>query len=153
MSQDVDADPLLSIHEAQAALADRVSRGGWRYDLIYSVLSAALVAGWCFPVRIAIGVEAVSLLALGLLARIWANHTGVWFSGVKPPRARWAAIAVGVCIALLVIGNLQIMHGDLPFPAEARPFLPWGSGLAAFVLALCGSRLWRRIYRREMGLS
>lgn len=152
MSSEIDTDPLHSIHAAQAAMADRVSRGGWRYDLIYSALFGVLVAGWSFPIPVALGVEAVTLIGLGILAWVWANHTGVWISGIKPPEARWIAILLGVSIGALLLANLIIARGDLSVPAGLKACMPWITGIAAFGLALRGSRLWRRVYRREMGL-
>ncbi len=153
MANELDTDPLLSIHAAQAAMADRISRGGWGYDLIYSTLVAGLVAGWSLPVPIALGIEAVALSGLVLLARDWANRNGVWLSGITPPRARWVAILLGLVIAALMGASIAISLGGIIVPAPVKTFMPLGAGLIAFGLALYASRLWRQVYRREMGLT
>ncbi len=145
-------DALAEIQRGNTAVADNFSRHTWSYDLIYSVLVAAMVAGWALKVPIALGIEAVCLLALFVLARTWANRHGVWITGIKPPKARWIAILMGLSIGAILLVNLIVSHSDLPVLSGVRAWVPAGTGVVAFLLALRGSRLWRHVYRREMGL-
>ncbi len=146
-------EALAEIRRGHTAVADNFSRHTWGYDLTYSALIAVMVAGWAFKVPIAIGIEAACLLALFTLARTWANRHGVWISGIKPAKARWIAILMGLSIGALLLVNVIISHADLPNLAAIKVWAPVATGLATFLLALRGSRVWRQVYRRETGLS
>ena len=136
-----------SVRRTQSALADRVSRGGWLYDLAYSALLAGAVFAMAFPQPYNWLAFATCVGLLLVLARVWANHVGVWISGYTPARARWVAYGLALCLVPLLLLNLFIKEQDWPAWVAAAT-----SG-AAFLLALAASRLWRAVYRRENGLD
>jgi len=150
MTGEPDFDPkgaLDSIRSAQAGVAERFTRGGWVYDVIYAGLVGAIVGGFALPLPFNLINEAVLLCALAGLALWWKRRTGVWLSGVWPARARWVAVGLGVLVAIIaVINTLWSRHGG-------GVWVPLGSGLAAALLAFTGARLWTRVYRRESGLD
>ncbi len=146
------AKALASIQRSQADVADRISRGGWGYDLIYSVLLATMVGGFALGMPLSSAVTAVCVSMLLLLATTWAKRNGVWINGTTPPRARWVAIGLGLLQIPLLLVNLiwvEARHGVHPWPL----YVPFLTTVAAFGMALVGSRLWRVVYRREMGLD
>ena len=139
-------DALKSIHNAQAAAGDRFSRDTWSYDLPYSLFAALFVGGLSLSGPLNVIVPVLAGGALVGLAWGWARKHGVWISGTTPRRARWVAAGLGIFIAVLAAAALV-----------AR--LEGGGGvvsllvaIAAFIVALVGSRVWRAVYRREMGL-
>jgi len=148
MTDDQSAENALkSIHKTQAAAGDRFSRDTWSYDLPYSVLVAAFVGGLGLPVPFDLLVPIAAGGALGGLAWGWARKHGVWISGTTPRRARWVAAGLGIVIGALAMAAMfaRIEGGGVVFSLAAA--------VAAFVAALAGSRWWRAVYRREMGLS
>ena len=144
---DDPAAALDSIRASQSALADRVSRGGWLYDLAYSALVSGMVFGWAFPMPVGIVATAACIALLALMARMWTQHHGVWISGVTPRGARWVAIALAAVVVPLIVVNL--IGARETWPA----WVAIATTAAAFVLALAASRLWRVVYRRENGLQ
>ncbi|MGZ3306386.1 MAG: hypothetical protein ACXU8U_11050 [Asticcacaulis sp.] len=141
------ADALELIRRSQSATADRISRGGWLYDTIYSVLLAGMIAGAALGLPRGLAVVTACGALLLLLAFTWAKHHGVWLSGVTPLRARWVAFGLSACLVpLYLLSTWAALH-------HWSPAVPVAAGFATFVVALAGSRLWRRVYRREMGLN
>lgn len=147
------AESLKAIQVAKARVGDGFSRHTWSYDVVYSSLVGAMVAGWGLSLPIALSIEGVCVAGLILLARGWANRHGVWISGVTPPKARWIAIVLAVAILALLLANLAITRSGDALPVIVKTWVPLAVGIAAALLALRGSRLWRQVYRREMGLD
>jgi len=139
-------DALASINQARAAAGDAFSRHSWRYDIIYSLLVAAFISTFALPFPYQpIACGAVGIM-LALLAIGWARKHGVWISGITPKRARWVAGLIGVVAAGLSVATVVAARQGLPlFAAPAA--------VAGFIAALVGSRWWRAVYRRDMGLS
>ena len=147
MTDDPSAETALkSIQDAQAAAGDRFSRNTWSYDLLYSLFAATLVGGLGLSAPLNLVVPVLAGGALMGLAWGWAKKHGVWIRGTTPRRARWVAAGLGVIIATLVmvVMNARLEGGGIIFSLAAA--------VATFVAALVGSRWWRAVYRREMGL-
>ena len=140
-------DALQAVRKSQAMVAERFTRGGRLYDVIYAVLVGALAAGMALPSPFAFVNEGVVLIGLILLARWWKGRTGVWLSGVEPKKARWVAVGLGLAAAMTSAGCLYWTH------AGGGAWLPIALGVVMAVLAYASARLWTRIYRRESGLS
>jgi hypothetical protein len=137
------AGALAAMDEARAALLERVAWGSWRYDLIYSALAAVMVMGQILPLPLDLVVDAVVVAGLVVLARWWRARTGVWISGATPTRARWVALAIGALAALgCVAVVIAARHG--------QGWIAFFVGPSIGLLALSGSRLWRRVHREEV---
>ncbi len=148
MTDDQSAENALkSIHNVQAAAGDRFSRDSWAYDLPYLLFAAALVGGLGLPGPFNILVPVAAGLALGGLAWGWAHKHGVWISGTTPRHARWVAAGLGIVIGALAAAAVfaRLEGVGVVFSVAVA--------VAAFVAALVGSRMWRAVYRREIGLS
>ncbi len=139
-------DALKSIRNAQAAAGDRFSRDSWSYDLPYSLFVAVFVGGLGLTGPLNVIIPVLAGGALAGLAWGWARKHGVWISGVTPRRARWVAAGLGIVIAVLAVVALgaRLEGGGV--------FIGLAMAVAAFIVALVGSRVWRAVYRREMGL-
>lgn len=145
------ADPaaaLAAIQASRRAVHDRVASKGWRYDLAYSALMAGMVAGQVLEAPFNITASALGVLGLAVIFQVETRRTGLRVTGVSPGQARWVAIGLGLVMAAVMIG-LMVLKRTAGGPSDAA--LVAGSGALAFALALIGSRLWRRVYRAEMG--
>ncbi|MDP1618873.1 hypothetical protein [Phenylobacterium sp.] len=139
------AEALASISAARTAVGGRVDEKSWTYDLIYSSLAAVMIGAHAFPSPIGVLGSVFGIVGLALLVRTWADRTGVLISGLKPPRARWVSVGLGlvlVAVIFSVIAGRQLELWWVPLPLAA----------ITFVAALVASRLWRRVYRAEMGV-
>ena len=58
------------------------------------------------------------------------------------------AIAIGLFAAAIIVGVTIVRRQSPDTPVVLVAAL---AGAAAYVLALIGSRIWRRVYRAEMG--
>lgn len=145
--EDSPADALETIRASRQAVHDRISKGGWRYDLIYSALMAGMVSSQVLDNPF--NVVGLTLGVLGLTAMFQAEtrRLGMLVTGISPARARWVAIAMGLLMAAVMLGVVALRYrtGVSPIP------LGIGAASIGFVVALIGSRLWRRVYRAEMG--
>lgn len=139
------AEALDSLKQSRAAVAERLTAGSVTYDLIYSALVGAMVAGFALPRPWPFVCIGVSCLGLGLLARDWTQRRGVWVSGVTPPRARWVAIGLGVLMVGFLLGAVRVADVGGQTPAIL------GLAGAAAGIAFAASRLWLRVFRRETG--
>ena len=149
MTQPEELSPKQALESARAArgaVADKVAKGSWIYDLIYSGLVAGLIASQGLPTPISLVGMAVCTTFLVVLAKGWAARNGVWISGVTPPRARWVAIGLGLVMATLMFVAL---YGSRTYET---PWMALALTPVAFVVALGGSRLWLAVYRREIGM-
>jgi hypothetical protein len=148
MTDQFDTDPLEAVRATQLAVADRVSRGGRGYDIIYSLLVATLVAAPGAGVFWGIAVELLVIIGLVVLIVTWVKKHGMWLSSLKPRKARWVAIGIGLVMSLGYVASFSATR-VLGLPGWTV-LVPAGM---TFVAAMFSSRLWRRIYRREMGLD
>lgn len=139
------AEALALVQRSRTGVAAKVDEGSWRYDLCYSALAAAMVAGWALPGPLPVVTIALCCTLLALLARTWAQKTGVFVNGATPKRARWVAFALSGAVGVAMVGGLYL----------ARERGLWWAPLVlapvAFAAALAGSRLWRGVYRAETG--
>lgn len=141
------AEALAAIARSRQAVHQRVAAGGWRYDLLYSAIVAGLVGSQVLDgpfnvVGIALGVSALVVMFQAETRRI-----GVRVTGVSPRQARWVAIALGLVMAAVMFAVVALKYRT----AMPSALIAAGSMTIAFVVALIGSRQWRRVYRAEMG--
>jgi len=150
MSQTEDSLPpqaaLDAIRSSQLKVVETVGRGGWTYDLCYSLLVGFLVGGWGLKLPYPVIVEGVVLAALAALAINWKRRNGMWISGVHAKRARWVAFAIGAIA-------LGLIFAEVAFRERAPLWMPLAAGGVAALAALVMSRLWRHVYLRENGVQ
>ena len=141
---DLDAaQALAAVDRTRAALLERIAWGSWRYDLTYSVLAAGVVMSQALPPPLNVLADAVVIVSLAALARWWRARTGVWISGVTPRRARWVALAIGLLAGAAAIATAIAAR-------QGQAWIALVLGPVIGVLALGGSRLWRRVHRDEV---
>lgn len=144
------ADALAAIEASRRAVHDRVATGGWRYDLTYSVIAAGMVGGQAFEAPLNVLASTLGVLGLAIIFQRETKRTGLRLTGLSPRWARWVAVGIGLLFAALMIG-LTVVRRE-------RPDIPVGvvaavAMAATFVMALIGSRIWRRVYRADMRLD
>lgn len=144
------AEALAAIETSRKAVHDRVATGGWRYDLTYSVIAAGMVAGQVFDVPYNVVASTLGVLGLTLIFQSETRRTGLRLTGVSPRWARWVAIAIGLLFAAAMIGLMVIRRLS---PETSQLLIAGIAAAVMFVVALIGSRLWRRVYRAEMRLD
>lgn len=138
------AEALASIKATRTAVGERMMNVHWSYDLVYGLLCGMIVSAIGLPQPYGILTTAIAIGGLGLMVRAWQKQTGTWVNGFSPPRARWVAIGLGLVMLALMVGGMWLVK---------TADLWWGSlatGAAAGVIAVIASRLWMRVYRREL---
>lgn len=145
------AEALAAIRRSQAEVHRRVAGGGWRYDVVYSAICAAMVGTQVLDLPLNTLGVALGVIALTLLFRRESERLGVTVTGLTPKHARGVAIGLGLAILPLMLAAI-VLNRKAPSP-EILVMGGAGLAVAAFVLALAGSRLWRRVYRREHGID
>lgn len=143
-------EALAAIEASRRAVHDRVATGGWRYDITYSVIAAGMVAGQAFDNPWNVLASTLGVIGLMVIFRKESQRTGLKLTGVSPKWARWVAIGIGLLFAACIVG-LALLRRERPdLPVE---LIAGVTAAAMFVVALIGSRLWRRVYRAEMRLD
>lgn len=142
------AEALAAIAASRKTVSDRVALGGWRYDLTYAALMAVMVGGQAFDNPFNVSASTLGVLGLVLLFQHETRLTGLRITGVSPRHARWVAIAIGLVAAAIIFGVVAVRRQSPGTDVAVVAALAAG---AAFVVALIGSRTWRRVYRAEMG--
>ena len=140
-----DPDPHEALAAIRAARADFPASVDYpfTYDLLYGAACGLLVAAQGMPRPWDFVALALALAGLGLMIVSWRRKFGWWVSGYSPKRARWVAFGLGA-VFLGLIG--LSMYGRYGGP----DWLWLVSGGVGFVAAIVGSRLWMRVWRREL---
>lgn len=151
MSEDpTPAEALEAIARSRRAVHERVTSGGWRYDLTYAAIVAGMVGGQALGIPFNVFASTFGVLALAVIFQHESRRTGLRITGVSPRRARWVAIAMGLVFAAVMLGVVYLGRST---PEAPVGLIAGAAAGIAFGLALIGSRIWRRVYRAEMGMS
>jgi len=135
-------EALAAIRQARESVPGEMKYPVW-YDLIYGAICAALVGGQGIPQPWSSLTLAAALGGLFGIIHWFRRRYGWWVSGYSPKRARWVAFAmVAVFLALIAVTFAGRDFGVWWVPLATAP--------AAFVVAIVGSRLWMRVWRREL---
>ena len=113
------------------------------YDLLYGGICALLVAAPGAPQPWSVALLPIAMAGLALMVVSWRKKYGWWVSGYSPKRARWVAFGMGAVFVGLVLLSL---YGRGAGPA----WLFLVSGALGFVAAIAGSRLWLRVWRKDL---
>lgn len=143
MMQDPDPqEALASIQAARNSLGHTMNYPVW-YDALYGGVCGLLVAGQGMPQPWSFIVLPIALGGLAAMVMSWRKRFGWWVSGYSPKRARW--IAFGLAAVFLGLIGLSLY---------GRYVGPWWlfivSGAIGFVVSIIGSRLWMRVWRKEL---
>lgn len=143
MTQDPNPHEALAAIEAARAEIPGSARYPVAYDLVYGGACALLVAAQGMPRPWDFVALGVSLAAFVLMIRWWRTKLGWWVSGYSPRRARW--VAIGLAAGLLGLMGLSA------WGRHAGPDGLWMvSAGVGFAAAIVGSRIWMRVWRREL---
>ena len=152
MTQDpTPAEALEAIRQSRAAAERQVARGSWCYDLTYSAIVAAMVGSQALDMPFSTLTIAAGVLALAVLFRRYSDRLGVTVTGMAPRRARWVAIGLGMALIPLMLAAIVLNYRHPPLHIQLLGMA--GLVVVAFAVALAGSRLWLRVYRRETGIE
>lgn len=135
-------EALASIRAARAGLAPSADYP-ITYDLAYGAICALLVSGQGMPQPWSFVVLPIALGGLAALVTWWRKKYGWWVSGYSPKRARW--VAFGMLTLFLGLIGLSL-YGRYVGPS----WLFIVSGAIGFISAIVGSRLWLRVWRKEL---
>jgi hypothetical protein len=149
--QPTPAEALAAIRDSRRAVERRVAAGSWRYDLSYSAILAMMIGSQTLDMPMNTVGVAIGVLLLAVLFRREADRLGVSITGLSPRRARWVAIGLGLAFVPLMLA--AIAANRLIDDGPALALVALGLMVVTFALALAGSRLWLRVYRRETGVG
>lgn len=110
------------------------------YDALFSSVCGVFVGAQALPLTIRPFATIVVVLSLIALMLWWRRRIEWWLSGFAPRRARWVTFA-------MLVPLLGLM-----FWAWAMPML-WvaiTAGITAAAVAFAASRLWARVWKREL---
>ncbi|MGV8928341.1 MAG: hypothetical protein ACOH1E_01190 [Brevundimonas sp.] len=141
--QPTPAEALASITAARTAVGERL-KVHWGYDVLYGLSCAGIVGSHGLPQPWSFGVLGLSLAGLAGMVHLWRKQTGMWVSGISPPRARWVAFGLGVILLGLMFGSLYLER------VTGLWWISLAAGAVAGVIAVVASRLWMRVYLREL---
>lgn len=144
MTQDPNPhEALASIQAARSSVAPDTAYPAW-YDALYGGVCGLLVASQGMPTLWGLIVLPIALGGLAVMVMSWRKKFGWWVSGYSPKRARWVAFAL-----------LAAFLGLMGLSLYGRYVGPWWlfivSGVIGFVVAIAASRLWMRVWRKELG--
>lgn len=147
MSDPDPAEALASIKAAREAVGARVGAKGWSYDLPYAAIVSVMVGAQALPTGVNVLVAGLCVGALVGMFRNQSRRMGLRMLGTSPRRARWVAFGLGGVLLAAMLAVVYVKHSrpDLPLTPIVAVVMA-----AVFVLALCASRLWRRVFRAEM---
>ncbi|HYC75860.1 hypothetical protein [Brevundimonas sp.] len=137
------AEALASIRAARGSVGDRLTVH-WSYDVAYGLICGGIVASLGVPAPYGSLIVVVCMLGLVLMIQWYRKQTGVWVSGLSPRRARWVALGLGFVLVSLCIASLLLTR------RLGLWWAPFATGAAAGLIAVVASRLWMRVYRREL---
>lgn len=145
------AEALAAIKQSRLEMQRKVAAGSWSYDLTYSAICAAMVGAQALDEPMNLLAVGAGSLWLAILFRRHSDRIGVSVTGMSPRRARWVAIGIGMLFLPLIVAGILLNH----FAPSGLVLALGIAGLSAvaFVVALLGSRLWLRVYRRETGVD
>ena len=143
MSQDPNPqEALASIQAARRSVVANTTYPVW-YDALYGGVCGLLVASQGLPTLWGLIVLPIALGGLAFMVMSWRKRFGWWVSGYSPKRARWVAF-----------GLLGVFFGLMGLSLYGRYLGPWWlfivSGVIGFVVAIAASRLWMRVWRKEL---
>ncbi len=143
MTQDPDPqEALASIQAARSSFGHSMNYPVW-YDALYGAVCGLLVASQGLPTLWGLIVLPIALGGLAFMVMSWRKRFGWWVSGYSPKRARWVAF-----------GLLAVFLGLIGVSLYGRYVGPWWlfivSGAIGFVVSIIGSRLWMRVWRKEL---
>lgn len=137
-------EALKSIRDTREQALGKMDHWPWWYDAGYSASCALLVAGQGFGTGIGLACTAIALAILIVIMRRWQAETGIWVNGYTPKRARWAA--TGLAAILIGLMGVSIWFGRL----QDIIWVPFVTGALGAVLGLIGTRIWMRLYRKDV---
>lgn len=138
-------EALDAVRLAQGKVSEQVAHANWRYDIVYSGLVGVMIASQGLPFPWGTATIGICVFGLVMLAKTWADRTGVWVSGVTPKRARWVAIFLGLLLGGMMVGVLLLTRKTGLWQ------IPVGAGIVGALIAYGASHLWWRVYRAETG--
>ncbi len=143
MNEPTDAREALSTISG----ARQAFQGGMKYPVIYDAYYGAvcglLVAGQGLPAPWSFIALTVSLAGLASIIHWWRRKAGWWVSGYSPKKARW--VAFGMLAVFLVLIGVSVWG-----KSAGIAWMPLVTGLAGFTTAVVGSRIWNRVWHKDL---
>jgi len=128
---------------ANAKLAEQ-AHWPWSRHAAYAGVAGGMVAAQGFAPPLSTVCVAVCVCAIAVIVSADRAKRGVWVSGWRAGRTRWVTV-------LSLVVSIAAMFAALWANLELNmPWLSFALGGVAFVCALLLSKLWERVYRREL---
>lgn len=140
------ADALSAIQQSQAQLA-RIANCPPQRHLVFALVMGGLVSLPGFPVTVAFVLEALLMLAVGLIALWDRRRNGVFINGYRRGRTRpLTFVLLGMMLTLLAV-SFWLARG------KGIYWGPFALAAIAVPVAYAFSVQWKSVFRREMGVG
>lgn len=114
------------------------------WDVVAGAPIAVMVAGQGLPGPWNSLSTVFGILGVVWMMQAWKARYGWWVNGYSPRKARWVSYGLVALIMPLLLAGLWTSLGDGPW------WLPLVCGAAAWVIMAIGSRVWMKVYRKEL---
>jgi hypothetical protein len=129
--------------KVRADLADKV-RCPPSWHLAFGLLMGAMVAGEAGPPPVSLGVLAVCLGGVVLMARAMRKRMGFFVNGYRRGRTLWVALSLLAFVEVVLFGGIWLKD------ARHIAWAPLVGGAVVAAVTTFASYLWQAAYRAEM---
>jgi len=114
------------------------------WDVVGGIPIAIMVGGQGLPPPWSTLTVVFGLLGVVWSMNAWKARFGWWVNGYSPRKARWVSFALVALIMPLMLAGLWTSLWDGP------RWLPLVNAVIAWIIMAIGSRVWMKVYRREL---
>lgn len=129
---------------AEAQMARAATCPPWRHAL-FGFMMGGLVATPAFSLPVRFGMLAVLLALIPIIIHSDRKRMGMFINGYR--RGKTRIVAVGILIVELSLYAVSVIRG-LDHQDHVTPLV---LGAFAVIIGVIGSKLWQRVFVREMG--
>ena len=129
---------------AEAQMARAATCPPWRHA-VFGLLMGGLVATPAFELPIRIALLVILLATIPIIINSDRKRMGMFINGYR--RGKTRVVAIGILIVELSLYAISVVRG-LDHNDHVTPLV---LGVVGAVIGVVGSKLWQRVFVREMG--
>lgn len=114
------------------------------WDVVGGIPVAIMVGGQGLPPPWSTLTVVFGILGVVWSMNAWKARFGWWVNGYSPKKARWVAFGLLALLVPLMLVGLWTSLGDGPW------WLPLVTAVISWAIMAVGSRVWMKVYRKEV---